>query len=158
MSFRPSRFKGGMIPPTVNRPLASGASGKRGALLLVDSNGAYATCGADPASIAATAATDYGADTSGFNHTGSKNFPPGYLQAHSIEQGQLFAAQYIGTLPAAAGGSYGVVLDSDGQWKVDFSDTTATRVKLVRELTDSPQNRPEVEVEFLVANVQVNGY
>ena len=158
MSFSPSRYPAGMIPRTVNRPLASGASGKRGALLLMDANGAYATCGADPASIAATAATDYGSDTSGFNHTGSKNFPPGYLQGHAIEAGQLFKAQYVGTLPAAAGGSYGVVLDSDGLWKVDFAETTNTRLKLIRLLTDSPQNRPEVEVEFLVANVQLIGY
>lgn len=158
MSFRPSRYPGGMIPRTVNRPLAAGASGLRGAALLVDANGAYATCGADPAAIAAVAATDYGADTSGFNHTGSKNFPPGYLQGHSIEEGQLFAAEYVGVLPAAAGGSYGIVLDADGKWKVDFGEAVATRVKLVRLLTGSPENRPEVEVEFLVANIQVNGY
>jgi hypothetical protein len=138
--------------------MAAGASGLRGAAVLIDANGAYATCGADPAAIAGVAATDYGADTSGFNHTGFKNFPPGYLQAHAIEEGQLFIAEYVGTLPAAPGASYGIVLDSDGRWKVDFSDTTATRVKLVRLLTGSPENRPEVEVEFLVANVQVNGY
>jgi hypothetical protein len=158
MSFSPSRYPAGMTPRTVNKPLAAGASGKRGALLLVDANGAYATCGADPAAIAAVAATDYGADTSGYNRLGTKNFPPGYLQGHAIEAGQLFKAQYVGTLPAAEGASYGVVLDSDGQWKVDFSDTTATRVKLVRLLTGSPQNRPEVEVEFLVANTQLIGY
>ncbi len=158
MSFSPSRFPAGMTPRTVNLPLAAAASGKRGALLGVDANGAYATCGADPAAIAAVAATDYGPDTSGFNSTGNKNFPPGYLQGHAIEMGQLFKAMYVGTLPAAVGASYGVVLDADGQWKVDFAETVNTRLKLIRKLTNSPENRPEVEVEFLAANVQLVGY
>jgi hypothetical protein len=53
------------------------------------------------------------------------------------------------------GGSYGVVKDSDGKWKVDFSDTTATRVKLVGRRTNSPENLPQVIVTVLAANVQV---
>lgn len=157
MGFSPSRLRAGMTPPTKERPLAAGASGKRGALLVVDANGAYATAGADPAAIAATAASDYGPDTSGFNHLGVKNFPPGFLQGHSVEGLQPFKAPYMGALPAASGGDYGVTLDADGEWKVDFGKTgAAARVRLVKLLTDSPLNRNEVEVVVLPANVQVN--
>jgi hypothetical protein len=51
---------------------------------------------------------------------------------------------------------YGVVLDADGQWKVDFAEVVNTRLKLVKKLTDAPENRNEVEVVFLAANVQIN--
>lgn len=157
MGFSPSRLRATMTPRTKDRPLAAGAVGKRGALLVVDGNGAYATAGADPAAIAATAASDYGADTSGFNHLGVAGFPPGYLQGHSIDGVQPFKCGYMGALPAADGGSYGVTLDADGEWKCDFGKNgAAARVKLVKKLTDSPENRNEVEVSFLVANVQVN--
>jgi hypothetical protein len=156
MSFHPSRLRAGLTPRVKERPLAAGAAGKRGALLLVDANGAYATCGADPAAIAAVALSDYGPDTSGFNHLGASGFPPGYMQAASVQDNQPFKAQYVGALPAAEGGSYGVVLDADGQWKVDFAEVVNTRLKLVKKLTDAPENRNEVEVVFLAANVQIN--
>lgn len=155
MSFIAARLRAGMTPKIKERPLAAGASGKRGALLLVDANGAYATCGADPAAIAAVAESDYGTNSTGFG-LASHEFPPGFMQGSSVSDSQPFHAQYVGTLPAADGGSYGVVLDTDGQWKVDFTDTVATRVKLVKKLTDSPENRNRVEVVFLAANVQIN--
>lgn len=155
MSFIPARLRAGMTPKTKERPLAAGASGKKGALLLVDANGAYATCGADPAAIAAVAASDYGANATGFG-LGTHEFPPGFMQGYSVQDNQPFHAQYVGALPAADGGSYGVVLDADGQWKVDFGEAVNTRVKLVKKLTDSPENRNRVEVVFLAANVQIN--
>ena len=67
------------------------------------------------------------------------------------ERGQLFRARYTGTLPAATaiGTGYGVVKDSDGIWKVDFSDTTADRVMLRKILDAAPEEIPEVVVEFL---------
>lgn len=157
MSFIASRLRGmGGTPKVKERPLAAGASGLKGALLLVDANGAYATCGADPAAIAAVALSDYGVDSGGFIHTGKKEFPPGFMQAVSVQDNQPFHAEYVGALPAADGGSYGVVLDADGRWKVDFTEVAATRVKLVGRLTNSPENRNRVEVVVLAANVQIN--
>ena len=157
MGFSPSRLRAAMTPRTKERPLAAGAAGKRGALLLVDANGAYAVCGVDPAAIAATAASDFGPDTSGFNHLGAAGFPPGFVQGHSVDGAQPFLAGYMGALPAADGGSYGVTLDADGEWKVDFGKVAGfARVKLVKKLTDSPENRNQVEVVVLAANVQVN--
>lgn len=157
MGFYCARLRAGMTPRTKERPLAAGASGKKGAALLVDANGAYATCGVDPALIAAFAASDYGPDTSGFNHLGALGFPPGFLQGHSVDGNQPFLAPYMGALPAADGGSYGMTLDADGEWKVDFGKTAGlARVKLVKKLTDAPENRNQVEVVVLLANVQVN--
>lgn len=156
MGFSPSRLKSGMTPRTKERPLAAGANGKRGALLVVDGNGAYATAGANPAAIAATAASDYGPDASGFNHLGQAGFPPGFLQGHSIDGVQPFKCGFIGAIPAAEGGSYDVILDSDGEWKVNFGSAANARVKLVKLLTNAPENRNEVEVVFLPANIQIN--
>jgi hypothetical protein len=158
MAFHVARLKAGHTPRTKERPLATGAAGRRGDPLVVDSNGAYATAGANPAAIAAFAASDYGPDTSGFNHLGQKGFPPGYLQGHSVDGEQPFLAHYMGTLPAATGGTYGITLDSDGEWKVDFTKNAANqRVKLVSlDPTIAPLNRNQVEVVVLLANVQVN--
>jgi hypothetical protein len=156
MSFIASKLRAGMTPKIRELPLAAGATGLKGALMLMDVNGAWATCGADPASIGGIAQSDYGPDTTGFVHTGTKNFPPGYLQCAVISDNQPFHARYIGTLPAAAGGSFGVVLDSDGLWKVDFTETVNTRLKLVSiEWTASPFNVARVEVVFLAANTQI---
>lgn len=155
MSFIAARLRAGHTPKIKERPLAAGAAGKKGALLLVDANGAYATCGADPAAIAAVAQSDYGPNATGFG-LASHEFPPGYMGAVSVQDNQPFHAEYIGALPAANGGSYGVILDADGRWKVDFNEVVNTRLKLVGRLTDSPENRNRVEVVFLAANVQIN--
>lgn len=153
MSFQMAHPNGVAVPRVVTRPLAAGAAFLEGALLLVDANGAFAECGADPAAIAAVALAPCGADTSGFNILGKKEFPPGYMQGETIKDRE-FSAKYIGSLPAADGGAYGVVKDSDGYWKVDFTDTTATRVRLVDRRTTSPENIARVVVKFLDANVQ----
>lgn len=156
MSFRQADTAHGNQPRTVERNLASGSSFEQGALLVVNGSGEYAECGADPASIAAVAATPCGTATSGFQILPKREFPPGKMQGINVGKNVRFRAKYVGSLPAANGGNYGVVKDSDGLWKVDFTDTTATRVKLVDRLTNSPENQPEVIVEFLDANIQNN--
>jgi hypothetical protein len=155
MSFIVARLKSGHTPETRELNVAAGAAFSQGALLLKDANGDWAECGADPASIAAVALSDYGADTGGYGSHGTKEFPPGRMQATLVADEQPFHAEYVGTLPAADGGSYGVVRDADGRWKVDFAETVNTRVKLVNRYTNSPENRNRVEVKFLAANVQV---
>lgn len=139
----------------VERDIVPGAAYPQGSLVLVNGSNQFAECGADPASIAAVACTDVGADTTGFNRFGSKNFPPGRVQAIRVTRERRFRALYVGTLPGVDGGSYGVVKDSDGKWKVDFTETVNTRLKLVGRRTNSPENLPQVVVVFLAANVQV---
>lgn len=148
-----ARPEGDSIPRVVEKDLAAGAAFEVGALLLVDGSGNYAECGADPASIAAVSETGAGSDTGGYNRFSSKSFPPGRMQGTAVKN-MLFRARYVGTLPAADGGAYGVVRDTDAYWKVDFTDVVATRVRLLGRLTASPENQAEVLVKFLDANVQ----
>lgn len=157
MSFQiayPDGTGPGGVGRIVERDIAAAQAWNTGALVLVDANGAFAECGADPAAVAAVALAPTGADTSGFNILGTKAFPPGKMQAATIK-GRRFTAKYIGTLPAADGGLFGVVKDSDGDWKVDFTETVNTRLKLIGRRTLSPENIARVVVEFLDANVQV---
>lgn len=154
MSFQLAHPKGVAVPRTVTRPLAASQAFNAGTLLLVDANGAYAECGADPTAIAAVAIAPCGADSSGFNILGKKEFPPGYMQGIALVDRPVFSAKYIGGLPAADGGAYGVVKDSDGDWKVDFTETVNTRLRLVDRRTTSPENIARVVVEFLDANIQ----
>lgn len=155
MSFKLARLKAGMVPRHRELPLAAGQAFLAGALLLRDANGAFAECGADPAVIAAVAESGAGPDTSGFNPLAVKGFPPGYMQGIAVQDEVIFRARYVGALPAADGGSYGVVKDADGLWKVDFNEVVNTRLKLLGRLTNSPENVAEVLVAFLAANVQV---
>lgn len=152
--FKLARLKAGMTPRVREKAVAAGGAWLKGALLVVDANGNYAEAGADPASVAAVALSGVGTDTSGYNRLGQKGFPPGYCQGVSVEDEIAFRANYTGALPAANGGVYGVV-SVNGDWMVDFTETTATVVKLVNRFTDSPLNVPEVEVVFLAAKVQV---
>lgn len=155
MSFKVARAKSQSIPRVKELPLASGASFPLGSLMLVNASGEFAECGADPAAIAAVSESAAGTSTDIGNHLGKHEFPPGRIQGTAVQDEVVFRAKYVGALPAANGGLYGVVKDSDGQWKVDFGETVATRVKLVGRLTDSPENQAEVLVTFLAANVQV---
>lgn len=155
MSFQLGEPDGTDVPQILERVLASGAAGVGGNLMLVDANNQYAECGADPASIFGVAATAFGADTSGFNILATKEFPPGKLQVIKAK-GQVFTAQYVGTLPTNPGGVYGVIKDSDGKWKVDFAETTATRVRYVRPVDNDPRTTTPVRVvvRFIDANLQ----
>lgn len=155
----PSPGSGGKIPRTVEKPLVSGYAEDQGALLVVNGSDQYAAAGADTALIAAVALTPGGADSSGYNMLANKEFPPGYMQGIAVEGGVQFLAPYVGSLPAAAGGQYGFVRDSDGVYKVDFSDAVNVRVHFHA----VPDFRPDVAraseelvlVSFLPAAVQV---
>lgn len=165
MSFTPAGMApGGFVPPTVEKPLANPTTyaEQEGALLLDDGAGNWTVCGADPSLIGGVALTPGGVDTTslagvgGFNILGRKEFPSGQMQAVLVQGNQRFRARYFGTLPATPGGSYGVVRDTDGIWKVDFTDAVNTRVKYLGGETASPESQPYVFVVFLAANVQQN--
>ena len=155
MSFFPANPEGMAVPYSVQRAIAASQSWNKGALLVLDSDGAFAECGADPEQVCAVAYAPTGTDTSGFNILGQKAFPPGYMQAEPVQGLKRFCAKYVGTLPAADGGVYGVVRDTDGYWKVDFDEVSATVVTLVDRRTASPENVALVVVEFLPSVVQI---
>lgn len=154
MSFQVAYPDGMAVGYMVEGDIADSQAWLVGALLIRDSDFAFAECGADPAAVAAVALAPCGTDSSGFNILGSKEFPPGKMQVCPVQNKRPFTALYVGTLPAADGGSYGVVRDTDGLWKVDFNETTATVVKLIGRRTTSPENIARVIVEFLDDVVQ----
>ena len=155
MSFILARAKSQSIPRVKELALAAGSSFPIGSLMLVNASNEFAECGADPAAIAAVSESGAGADTSIGSHFGIANFPPGKIQGTAVQDEVVFRATYVGALPAADGGSYGVIKDATKGWSVDFNEVGATRVKLVGRLTDSPMNVAEVLVSFLAANVQI---
>lgn len=157
MSFKLASADKAAVGSIVERNLAAGSAFNQGSLMLINGSGEYAECGADPAAIAAVAATPCGADTSGFNILGRKEFPSGKMQGISLTVDRLFRAKYVGALPGANGGLYGVVKDADNDWKVDFAEVVNTRLKLIGRLTNAPENIPEVLVVFLAANISPNG-
>jgi hypothetical protein len=155
MSFQLAYPKGVGVPRIVQKAVAASQAWLTGALLIADGSDNWAECGADPASIAAVALSGYGADTTGFNLLAKKEFPPGFMQAIALTAEIALTCKYVGTLPAANGGSYGVVRDTDGLWKLDFTETTATQFKLVDRRTLSPENIARVVVIPLVAKIQI---
>lgn len=155
MSFRPAGLESQSIINPVEKALASGEDFEAGALLLVDGSGDFAECGADPATIAAVSLTGAGAEPGDFRMVSNREFPPGVIQGFPLLEGRRFSAEYIGTLPSQTGGLFGVAEDSDGQWKVDFSETTATRCTLVGidQGEGALPTARRVEVTFLEANI-----
>lgn len=155
MSFRASRLRSGRTPVIREKPVAAAQAFEEGALLLMDVNGNWAECGANPASIGACAESAYGTDTTGFVRTGKREFPPGFMQGCLVQDNQNFHCEYLGVLPAADGGTYDVIRDADNRWKVNFASSANARAKLVGRMTNSPENRNRVLVVILAANVQV---
>lgn len=155
MSFITARLRSSMTPRIREKPVAAAQDFRRGAPLVMDANGAWAEAAADPAAIGAFAESDYGVDTGGFGGHGRKEFPPGFMQG-SLAGDQSFSAEYVGALPAAAGGTYGLTRGADGVWRVDFAKTAASaRLKLESiDWTAAPLNRNRVLVSVLAANVQ----
>lgn len=155
MSFQLAYPKGVAVPRIIEKSLAAGQAFEVGALLVADASDNWAECGADPASIAAVACSPAGADSTGFNVLGRREFPSGKVQAIALSAEVPLSCKYVGTLPAANGGSYGVVRDTDGFWKLDFAETTAAQFKLVDRRTNSPENIGRVIVIPLVAKIQL---
>lgn len=164
MSFKgftlasPSPGSGGSFPLTVEKALAAAYSAEEGALLVVDATDKFAECAADPAAVAAVAIGPGGADTRGYNILGTKEFPPGYMQGISVNNGVRFLAPFVGALPANPGGQFGVIRDVDGCWKVDFNELLALVVNYVGQPDFRPDlaaaSEPLVLVTFIPAIVQ----
>lgn len=135
------------VPRIVEKSLAVGYSFLTGALLLVDGDGNFAECGADPAAIAAVSVAPAGTDSTGFVRFAAKEFPPGKMQGIALS-GIVFSADYTGTLPDVDGGDYGVVRDASRGWLVDFDEVGSTPVRLVNRLPFALGNIARVFVRF----------
>lgn len=152
MSFKLSRLddQGIGAPGALTKNVDAGTTVlTKGALVLLQSDNEWAECGADPAAVAAVGLHAYGSNTSGFGAiAGRKEFPPNKLVAIPVK-GRHFRAQYVGT---AALGEFGVIKDSDDEWKVDFNETTTKVVRVVRILENTDKgfgSIDEVECTFI---------
>lgn len=158
--------QGSQITPVVEKPMSAPLTynEQQGALLIDDGTGNWSVCGADPVLIGAVAATSGGPDTTslagvgGFNIRGRREIPTGTIGGYLVQNNERFRAKYFGTPPTnPLGQLFGVIRDpADGLWKVDFTETVNTRLKIVGYQNVSPENQPYVIVEFLLANVQQN--
>lgn len=154
MSFKAARLRAGVTPIIREKAVAVAQAWEEGALLLMDGNGNWAECAANPAVIGAVAEGAYGADATGFVRTGRREFPPGFMQGILVQNQQDFTVLFLGGLPAADGGTFDVIRDADLFWKVNFASSANARAKLVGRETNSPENRNRVIVQILAANAQ----
>lgn len=143
MSFRvkPDRES---VPEIQERSWSSTAF-LAGSPLIIHSDGTFREAGADPSVIAAISLTDVGTGSGAEFPIGSKEFPPGKVQAVTLKPGQKFTCLYTGTL-GTPGTAYGIVKGGDGIWRLDFGETSTTQFKFVRSLDDSPLASGLVEV------------
>jgi hypothetical protein len=165
MSFQLAHLRSQSMAHVNERPVAEEEAFQRGALLVEDDYGEYAEATADDygsvGAIDGIALARYGVDgtlpyegTPSFDILGGFGFIPGNMQAIQVvhgDRGLMFSAEYVGTLPTTVGGSYGVVRDTDGRWKVDFaSDAAVVRLESLA-WTQDPINKNRVVVSFLDA-------
>jgi hypothetical protein len=152
MGFKLAQPVGVAVPLTEERALAASQAFLEGSPIVRDVDDNYTECGADPDLIDAISLAPCGANTSGFSFLTGKEFPPGRMQGTTL-RGTYWRTTFTGSKPAATGGSYGIVKDTDNEWKVDFSDTTNVCVKYERDLSLDLGMGAEVLVSFLDAVV-----
>ena len=153
MSFRLANLVAGKTPVVRELATADAYAEDYGALVIVDGSGNFAACGADPASVAAVALGSVGLATP-FSILGKSGFPPGRLQGASVANGVPFIAKYVGS-KGTIESQYGVVRDTDGLWKVDFTETGAKVVNYLRDMSaDNLGPVDEVLVTFIDSVVQ----
>lgn len=156
MSFKLASAAGDSLPRIIERGIATSYSEEEGAVLKVTA-GEYVGVGTDGvAAIAGVAVTPGGADTSGYNILGRREFPALKMQAVWPGPGILFRAKYVGTL-GTVGEKYALLRDTDNLYKVDFNDTGNDAVVYVGLCpTDLPSGQNDVLVTFLQSVVVDN--
>lgn len=109
-------------------PIATNAAWRSGSLLLVNGSDQWEECGADPALIGGVALDEVGDGVGPLVPTGRREFPLFNAGAIVVTPDTLFSGPYVG-VPQI--GNYGVVKGTDGIWRVDFTETVNTRVRVV---------------------------
>lgn len=130
------------IPDIAELVADSAAAFKAGALVVVASDGELEECGTDPALVKGVALAAAGKGP-GFNMADQPTVTPTYrdnkVEIVLATPTQIFVGRGVngGTDPVTptqtqVGESFGVIKDSDGIWAVDISDTSNTRVEIVK--------------------------
>lgn len=107
---------------------ATNATWKSGALLTVNASDQWEECGADPANIGGVSLDEVGDGAGPLVPTGRREFPPYTCGAITVDEHTVFSGPYVGTPQI---GNFGVIKGADGVWRVDFNETTNTRVRVV---------------------------
>lgn len=132
-------------------PEAASQSFVKGDLVCLAS-GYLTKCGSDPAAVLGVALADA--------HNGSAGaymIPVLVLTTHMVLTMQVYHGTPSSSVIAAAdlGTAYGIVDAGSGVWKVDKTDTSNTRVKVVTFLEPVGTAAGKVGVVFLPANLQM---
>lgn len=150
MSFRPAKLSpGGSTPKVLEKVTKASDTWPNGALLKVNTSGEFEECGADPTVVGAVSLSGNGNSLS-YGTLRTDGFPPGYCQGALVVNKQPFLAKYVGT-KGTPGSQYGVVVDSDGLWKVDFAETTT---KVVNYESDPTAENLGLADEVLVTFIE----
>lgn len=154
MSFRLAKpDTSGGVPRVVTLEVNTGQEWTKGAPLVISSGKYSEATSPDPTGFSAIALHDVGEGSGPEFPLGRKEFPPNVAGAIALRPTDEYTAKYTGTL-GTIGSSYGIALNADDEWVVDFSDTTNTCVKLIgTEQAEGVLNVDRVRVTFLAADI-----
>ena len=128
-------------PPLMgNAPLLAGKVPNKGDVVFKDANGKIDEAGADPANIAGIMAHEYNETFAGtfdgtadlLQSTASSDMI--YFRAHADNR---FEGSFSGVLARTdEGKAYGIAKAAGGEWYIDNTDTTNTKVTILKILND----------------------
>lgn len=141
IAMQPFRFAYSNIDDYIGHaPLAAGEVPNEGDLVF-KSSGNITECGADPANIAGVMAMEYN-ETYGGTFVGANDLLQDTagtdMHYYRADSGVVFEGSLGGKVSARTdeGTAYGVAKDANGVWYIDGTDTTATRVRIIKLLID----------------------
>ncbi len=108
--------------------IATNATWKSGAAIFVNASDQWEECGADPALIGGFSLDEVGDGVGPLVPIGRREFPPYTCSGLLTTESVVFAGPYVGTPQI---GNFGLLKGADGIWRVDFAETTNTRVRVV---------------------------
>lgn len=162
MSLQLFNLKGARIPDVSEADVADEQAFHKGALLVLNEYGELQEFSQDVYTdgvVEGIALARFGIDgtvpylgSPSFDILGGFGFPPGRMQyfRNPHQEGLFFSAEFEGTLPANAGGSYELIRSTDGKWRVNFAATTNAMVKLESiDWTAEPIGKNRVVISFL---------
>lgn len=131
--IEPARMRSASAPAVITGVYTSGSTFLKGALLVINSSGELAECGADPTLVNGVALEAAGSHP-GYNIAGGVTQVTGrtaevsYVPADAV---QVFSMRGVngGTDPSTPaltniGESYGALKDANGIWTLDLAETT----------------------------------
>lgn len=164
--FAPARRTGGTVPRVDDGLYKTGEAIKQGSLVLLDGNGEYTVFGGGTNAIVRGVALEAAGTKKNYGEPNASQtiFATGRRQAVSVaiaDTEQEFSARQedgsgniVAPLQTHIGESYGVAVDSDGQWFIDRSETT-TKIVVITDIVEAQGSQAGyVLCKFLPAVLQ----